>query len=295
MTLVIENLRLAELFAVVRQNKPFYLDFVGYLETQGYNSLHSFVVESDGNKASATILRYFERAVPLGINLFDGIARPYKSEKAKWLFLAWVLRDAPAQRLQPMLGSIEAPTLNQRKTKILNEIREHVAIVLPEPERWTWETVSEVMADRLEGSRRAIKGTLFEAIVRRVLEELLAEYQINVDVNDAEIRLEGETFDVSVKGELGSILIPVKTRETMGGGHALLFTRDIHKAISAAREANMDCIPIVIAESWAGDLQSLGCEHYIYIDTNPNQILLVEPKLRNELEKLMAVFSRLTH
>jgi hypothetical protein len=53
-------------------------------------------------------------------------------------------------------------------------------------------------------------------------------------VGDKQIKVEDETYDVQVKGELGTLLIPVKTRETMGGGHALLFTRDIFKSIMVA-------------------------------------------------------------
>jgi hypothetical protein len=55
-------------------------------------------------------------------------------------------------------------------------------------------------------------------------------------VSNREVRIGGETYDVRAVGSRGTILLPVKTRETMGGGHALLFTRDIFKAISVAKE-----------------------------------------------------------
>jgi hypothetical protein len=76
----------------------------------------------------------------------------------------------------------------------------------------------------------------------------------------------------------------------MGGGHALLFTRDIHKAISAASDAGFDCLPIIIAESWGGDLSSLKSKDFIYIGKNPNQITEVEPILAKELESRLKVF-----
>lgn len=70
----------------------------------------------------------------------------------------------------------------------------------------------------------------------------------------------------------------------------MLFTRDIHKSIQVAFDAGNICLPIVIAESWGGDLTELACEHYIYIQMNPNQIAELEPVLRDELEKLVQVF-----
>ncbi len=147
-----------------------------------------------------------------------------------------------------------------------------------------------MIIDRLEGSRRAIKGTLFEAIVRKHLSAIFARHALKLTVADAEIRLHGETYDVSVVGGGGRILIPVKTRETMGGGHAGIFTRDIHKSIRAAHEAGFECLPVIIAESWVADLKALDCKDQIYIDRNPNQIKEVEPLLAAELEKRLEVF-----
>lgn len=179
-------------------------------------------------------------------------------------------------------------TTIERQATILNIVRMHVAKVFPQPERWDWNVICEVFIDRLEGSRRAIKGTLFEVIVRRQLAELFEREKISLSVKDGEIRLGGETYDVSVVGKKSQILIPVKTRETMGGGHALLFTRDIHKSISAATAAGYDCLPIVIAESWVGDLTSLESKDFIYIPINPNQVLELEVLLAGELDQRAA-------
>lgn len=70
----------------------------------------------------------------------------------------------------------------------------------------------------------------------------------------------------------------------MGGGHSLLFTRDIYKSILVATENGYTCVPIVIAESWTGDLDALESELYIYIQANPNQIVSIEPLLAQKLE-----------
>lgn len=283
MAFIVENLRLKELALVAEQNHVAFLDFVSFLAASGYQSLHQFVVSEDAQRAEEVIYAYLTRPLPTGVALYDGIARPYAPDKAKWLLLGWTFRDAPEQRLRPMVSSMPGRTVIEKRAALLNVLRGHVAKVFPEPSRWEWTAVSEVIIDRLEGSRRAIKGTLFEAIVRRQLVDLFAAEGMTLAVSDAEIRLGGETFDVRVIGDKGQILIPVKTRETMGGGHALLFTRDIHKSISAAQEAGFECIPIVIAESWGGDFGGLACKDHIYINMNPNQLLDVEPALAAQL------------
>ena len=72
----------------------------------------------------------------------------------------------------------------------------------------------------------------------------------------------------------------------MGGGHANLFTRDIHKAISVAQENEDQCIPVVIAESWGGNLDLLACKHVIYLPINPNQTEKVEAMLYDAVTEL---------
>ena len=291
---IVENLRLRELAMVADQNRPAFEDLESFLVESGFGSLHGFVISKDTARAEATILAYLARPLPVGVAVYDGIARPYKPDKGKWLLLGWVFRDAPEQRLRPMVSSMAGATLAQRQASILNQVRFFVGEIFPEESRWKWESVSEVIIDRLEGSRRSIKGTLFEAIVRRTLHALFDEAGFALTVSEVEIRLEGETFDVSVVGPKGQVLMPVKTRETMGGGHALLFTRDIHKSIAAAHSAGFDCLPIIIAESWTGDLATLACKDYVYINMNPNQVLQVEPALRYELHQRLASFASLT-
>lgn len=290
MQLIVENLRLKDLAVVAQQNKPAFDDLVSYLSSQGYISLHAFVLEQDEAKAERTILGYLQRPLPQGITIYDGIARPYKANKGKWLLLGWVFRDAPEQRLRPIVSSMPGRSTVEKQAHLLNKLRTHVASIFPEPSRWDWTAISEVVIDRLEGSRRAIKGTLFEAIVRRNLHTIFDQSSLELIISDTETRLDGETYDVSVIGTSGRILLPVKTRETMGGGHALLFTRDIHKSISVAHSSGYECLPIIIAESWTGDLTTLACKDYIYINMNPNQVAQVEPVLALELAKRLPTF-----
>ena len=290
MALVVKNVRLKELVIVVEQNKPAFDYFVQFLVSSGYPSLHRFVLDANNEKAEATILRFLQTPLPNGIELYDGIGRPYAQQKAKWLLLGWIFRDAPEQRLRPMVSSMPGRNSAEKQAHLLNQLRAFAGKIFPEAERWDWIAVSEVVIDRLEGSRRAIKGTLFEAIVRRNLDKIFRSQKVSLEIGKSEIQLGGETYDVSVVGSKGKILIPVKTRETMGGGHALLFTRDIHKAIAVAHDAGFDCLPVIIAESWAGDLTTLTCKDHVYIDKNPNQVTEVEPLLVTELKKRLPAF-----
>ncbi len=286
---VVDNLRLQELAAIVEQNKPFYDAFSSFLQRHSYADVASFIHDDDSAKARSVIESYLTNTA--GATLYDGLGRPYTNGKAKWYFLAWILRDAPAQRLEPLLRSVDGSTLEEKKVLLINHLREFVGPLFPDSEKWTWPVVSEIMLARLEGSRRALKGTRFESLVRNLLTELFAAKTIDLAVGEKQITISDETYDVQVVSGKSKILIPVKTRETMGGGHANLFTRDIHKSISVAQENGYLCIPIVIAESWGGDLESLHCEHLIYIQANPNQTDEIGPKLAAELESLLPVWS----
>ena len=289
MSSIPKNIRLKELATVANLNKAFFDDFISFLATKGYDQLYKFVVEENTTKAKNTIREYLDRKVPDDLKLYDGIGRPYPNDKAKWLLLGWIFRDAPEQRLKSFLPNFSGE-INERKAEVLNQVREYVVAILPERERWDWVPIFEVMIDRLEGSRRSIKGNLFEEIVRRNLKKIFQKHGIILSVDKTQIKLNGETYDIKVSGNRGNILLPVKTRETMGGGHALLFTRDINEAISVANESGYNCIPVIIAESWTGNLKKLNCQKFIYINKNPNQVNEVENLLVQKLEQLTEVF-----
>lgn len=290
MGFIIENLRLQDLVAIVRQNQKFYEDFCVYLKQHGYQDVHDFINEPSGAKATKVIKDYLARQSE--VQLFDGLARPYKDATAKWYFLAWMLRDAPAQRLQPLLTSVQGESLDEKRANLLNQLRKFVGPLFPQAESWSWPALSEVMLARLEGSRRALKGTKFEELVRGAFRKVFERRSVRLEIGVGEKRINEETFDVQIIGKKRTILVPVKTRETMGGGHANLFTRDIFKAISVAHENGYECVPVIIAESWGGDLKTLKCEYWIYLRANPNQIEAIEPMLEKEVEKLIPFFKR---
>ncbi len=284
----IQNLRLKELVRIVNSNRSFYEDFVRYLRSTGYCDVRAFIREKSNIKAVEVIEKYLSH--PRTTKLYNGVAKAFPDSNAQWFFLAWMLRDAPTQRLAPLLNYFSGRTLVERKANLLNELRKFIKPLLPNAKSWSWPVIAEVMLTRLEGSRRALKGNIFDNVVREAIKDLLFKRKIPLNVSDKQVKIMGETYDVEVVGRSGKLLFPVKTRETMGGGHALLFTRDIHKAISVAQKNGYVCIPIIIAESWSGDLSSLNCKYYIHINLNPNQLVRVKPILMRELNKLSDVF-----
>jgi hypothetical protein len=284
---VIENLRLVDLVAIAETNRPFFEEFEAFLATNGYPSVYAFISAADASNVVSLYL-----ATPSEQKLFDGVGRPYAAGKAKWYFLAWLFRDAPAQRLGPLLRQFQGANILARRGAILEQVRRFVAPLFPSSQYWTWPVVREVMIARLEGSRRALRGSLTEEVVRTALRELFLRHSLALTVGASQVSLHDETYDVQVVSADASLLIPVKSRETMGGGHANLFTRDIHKSITVAHENGYECIPVVIAESWSATLTGLGCEHWIHIECNPNQTDVLVEQLRVELEKLSSVFEK---
>lgn len=288
MSFVIENLRLRDLVTIVKQNQQFYAEFVKFLTGKGYKDIHDFINDKDDLRA-IFVLEDYLTSRPKS-KFYDGLGRPYPDVTAKWYFLAWILRDAPVQRLAPLLRTIEGDSLDKKKAFLLNQLRKFVGPLFPEAKKWEWPVLSEVMIARLEGSRRALKGIKFEDLVRVLLRKLFVAHNLPLVVGDKEKRINEETYDVQIFIGSKTILIPVKTRETMGGGHANLFTRDIFKSITVAQENGFECIPIIIAESWAGNLESLKCKHFVYIQANPNQTEEVEKMLQKALTDLLTVW-----
>ena len=290
--LIVENIRLRELVLVANKNKEIFDYFVVFLTRNGILSLQDFI-KLDEASGLRILTKFFNEDLPESVILYDGIFSPYDQTKAKWFLIGWILRDAPAQRLQPILQNVKGATLNERKANLLNIIRMQCAVIFPEPSSWEWTAIREVFIDRLEGSRRAKKGALFEVIVRDILSGIIESHTLDLKVNKSEIRLENETYDVSVIGSKKTLLIPVKTRETMGGGHAHIFTRDIRESISRAAVAGYEVFPIIIAESWTGDISDLSTSNTIMLPMNPNQIEKIKPVLKRELETRIDILKSL--
>lgn len=147
---VIDNLRLQELAVIVEKNKPFYDAFLSFLQSRGYTDVAGFIHDENSEAARSAIESYL--AKPSGATLYDGLGRPYTNAKAKWYFIAWILRDAPAQRLEPLLRSVDGSSLEEKRVNLINHLREFVGPLFPSAEKWTWPVVSEIMLARLEGT-----------------------------------------------------------------------------------------------------------------------------------------------
>jgi len=93
----------------------------------------------------------------------------------------------------------------------------------------------------------------------RRYEEFLERCSVQLKIGDGEKRIHEEHSMCNPRQETNDSGAGQDTRNN-GGGHANLFTRDIFKAISVAHENDYECLPVIIAESWGGDLKSLHCE-----------------------------------
>ncbi len=152
-----------------------------------------------------------------------------------------------------------------------------------------WTAIREIIVDRLEGSRRAIKGHEKETVVRTSLLAAIQNYfadhenygtYANAVVRESEITLDGETFDAAVElyskdGTLQRlILVPVKTRETEGGGHSHIFTRDINSAIDASKQGKDHfVVAFIVAQNWSEREQKHVreiCDFAVFVRKNPN-------------------------
>lgn len=103
-----------------------------------------------------------------------------------------------------------------------------------------------------------------------------------MELIDKQVSIGNETYDVSVNLITGDrvstqrILIPIKTRETEGGGYAHLFTRDIKSAMNTAKNANPDdyLIAVIVAKNWSErekDNIRKMVDHAAIFDLSPNE------------------------
>lgn len=223
--------------------------------------------------------------------LFDGIGRVYPHEKACFYFLAWIIRDAPQQRLAPLIARMrkledidKIVAESDAIVELIYEYRTHI-------KSFSWLTVREVVIDRLEGSRRSIKGHHLETSVRTALITAFQNYYSihsgygkykKIDIADKQIKIGNHTIDVSAEltpddnNEKETLLMPIKTRETEGGGHSHIFTRDI---IAAVRELKEDrnryhMLAVIIAHNWSvtelGNINNL-IDKVFHFNMNPNK------------------------
>ncbi|MGO3836292.1 MAG: hypothetical protein ACTJHF_08145, partial [Lactococcus cremoris] len=164
-----------------------------------------------------------------------------------------------------------------------------------------WESIREVVIDRLEGSRRSISGHLLESNIRASIATAFQNYYaINMDygiydnvfINNKQISIGSDTIDVSarlIKDESTNYLyIPVKSRETEGGGHSHLFSRDIIAAVNNIKinvpKANIAVV--IVATNWSNsEIESIlkDIDIVFHFDMNPNELTILDDDSQREI------------
>ena len=118
MEFVIENIRLRELVTIVNENQSFYVDFTEFLSNDGYENIHDFINETDEERSKQVIMAYLDRRSD--VQLYNGMGEAYSNRQARWMFISWILRDAPAQRLSPLVRVMPGNSVIERRANLLN-------------------------------------------------------------------------------------------------------------------------------------------------------------------------------
>jgi hypothetical protein len=291
--------RLPELMRLADANEAFYIwvEKVFQAELNTTQSLNEIFLQAAPDELFHAIAECYgagEKYKPVA-SLVNGGGVPYTHRTACFYFFAWMVRDAPQQRLAPLIARIaRAEGLKKNSERLALEIDILVELIIGYRETlngFGWASLREVHYDRLEGSRRSLKGHLIEVVVRSALVSAIQAYfrehenygmYSGFSVPDTQIKLGKETFDVSATltdahGRERLILVPVKSRETEGGGHAHIFTRDINSAIDAAKKSGDNfVIVVIVATNWAkteqthvADISDLS----LVVTQNPNEFV----------------------
>lgn len=285
--------RLIELIKLAEAAKPFY-DWVvrqcqavrGNRKTLTENLLVMSLEELVGFLRTC----YDAVRIPTLPALFDGKGEKYKHRTACFYLFSWMLRDAPKQRLERIIARSAASPAAPVRIDVEIEALAKLFIAYRVPlGDFEWRSIREVVIDRLEGSRRALRGRRQEVVVRTAMAAALQSFYeahrsygrfASVDIPKTGMRVGTEEFDVVVNlldaegRAIERILTAVKTRETEGGGHSHLFTRDIDAAIRAVR-ASRDpywIAAFIIAQNWSPREQEHVrdvCDFAVALPINP--------------------------
>lgn len=306
----VAHYRLIELSKLADQAKPFY-DWVekhAKRITGSHKSINEIILGCSKRQIAAIIKSCYSDSADEKPFLFDGIGRVYPHAKACFYFFAWMIRDAPQQRLSPLITRMRKADAVSRLTAetdtlvaLLSEYRSLV-------KSFDWQVVREVVLDRLEGSRRSSSGHRVEADVRTSLITALQYfYSIHggygkykrAAIADKQIKVGKHTVDVyaDLVPKTGSgktrLLIPVKTRETEGGGHSHLFTRDIITAISDLKAEVGKChiVVVIIAENWStSEIATIGnlIDMVLHFNMSPNKFVGFDDEAQIKFNRYVA-------
>ena len=303
----ITHYRLVELSKLADQAKPFYewVEKTAKKNTGSHEQLNDILMSANRENLTSIINSCYYESDEKRPFLFDGIGRVYPHAKACFYFFSWIIRDAPQQRLAPLISRMrKLETLD----KVVAETDTLVELILEYRlcvRSFDWLTVREVVIDRLEGSRRSIKGHHLETSARTALVTAFQHYfSINgnygkykkIKIADKQIKIGNHTVDVSATlapldgRPTETLLMPIKTRETEGGGHAHIFTRDIIAAVRELKEdeSKYHMTAVIIALNWS--VSELGnidnqIDRIFHFDMNPNKFLGFDESTQIELNK----------
>lgn len=307
----IAHYRLLQLTAIADQAKPFY-DWVERRTKALFStnqSLDDFLKTASLDEIKMLIQAIYNESSNEVPFLFDGVGRTYTHRISTFYFFSWIIRDAPKQRLQPLVTAMrkkessELSVIDAETDALSRLIFEYRKAVMS----FSWESVREVFIDRLEGSRRSIAGHLVEANVRLAVTSAIQTYfagNLNygifdsVRVSEKQVKIGMDTADVHVNflGKDSSnnkeLFIPVKSRETQGGGHAHLFSRDIMAAIRNIKHEKPDSLVavVIIAQNWdINEINSITdiVDLIFHFDMNPNEFQLFDKEAQLELNKFI--------
>lgn len=303
----ITHIRLVELTKLADQAKPFYdwIERKCKQVTSSHKSFNEIMIESDKDTIRKIIKSCYEddsEDIPF---LFDGVGRVYKHKKACFYFWAWIIRDAPQQRLAPLISRMKKAEEVLHLDAELDTLSELIFKYRGCVKSFEWSPVREIVIDRLEGSRRSISGHLQEAAIRSGLVTAFQNHYAahmnygnykNIVIADKQIKIGLHTVDLSVSmeeketGEKQYVYIPVKSRETEGGGHAHIFSRDISAAVNDIKKLDPNChvIVIIIAENWSiNEIEAIEdkIEMVFHFNINPNEFVGFDDETQIKLNK----------
>lgn len=301
--------RLVDLTKLADQAAPFYSWIEREFQSHFHSakSLHELIVDSSLDDLKKAISKcYMAQDSGKLPKLFDGGGVPYKHLEACFFMFAWIARDAAVQRLKPLISSLPKKGKQGSKELEIEVLANLIFHYKSNIKFFEWPVIREVTLQRLEGSRRAKKGSAIELYARTALSTGFSYYfktrgnygkYVDFEILDKPLKVRNRSYDVAAwliknDGTKKLLVLPVKTRETQGGGHAHLFSRDIEQANIDIIEIYPDAVIafVVIAQNWSQhELDSLEDrhEHVFYFDMNPNSFFGFDDESQIEMNKLV--------
>ena len=310
----IRHHRLEELLIIADMCYPLYewIERKFQHTLQNDASLDENLMTRTGEEIAECIIQCYKDRSELGGEgnpiLYNGIGLPYSAIESLHKFFGWLARDMPDQRLNPLLRQAarrlgkDIVDLELRAIAYANLIVTYRSAI----KSFSWLAIREVLVDRLEGSRRSARAHGIEKGLRENVTKILEQIEKDrandliydkATVQPTEVKLGDQSYDIAVDFSKYDkvqqrLLIPVKTRETQGGGHAILYERELRPAVREAKRSDPPAFVglIAIAGNWPAERAKEICDLVVYLpeDTGVSTELGAEQlqELRTMLEAI---------